>query len=108
MWYYGFYMSKNRITEIQEKIFNVVIVISYLLYIILLFGISENAPKYLDSLHFYVSVYVSFFLLIRFNPLRHHIKFNELDRKIAFSAGALLFTSVTMNYILKTLNIVSL
>ena len=97
-------LSKDKLMKLQNTVFNIIILLSYLLYIIVLFGVSYEAPKYLNTLDYYVSVYVSFFLIVRFNPFRK-IEFNDLDRKIAFSAGTLLFTSVVMNSILTKMGI---
>jgi hypothetical protein len=33
----------------------------------------------------------------RFNPLRTHYEFTDLDRKIAFSAGAFILTTTALN-----------
>ena len=62
-------------------------------------GISKTAPMYLDDFDYYVKIYISLFLLWRFNMFRK-IEFNELDRKIAFSAGLFLFTSTAVYTIL--------
>jgi hypothetical protein len=68
-----------------------------------LLGLSENAPQYLDDLEYYVKIYVSLFLLIRFNPFQR-IHFTELDSKIAFSAGFfLLATTAIEGFVLKYL-----
>jgi hypothetical protein len=33
----------------------------------------------------------------RFNPVRTHYEFTDLDRKIAFSAGAFILTTTALN-----------
>jgi len=68
---------------------------TYLIYIIGIIGISNNAPIYLEDFDYYVKIYISLFLLWRFNMFRT-IKLTELDRKIAFSAGLFLFTSTSV------------
>jgi hypothetical protein len=83
----------------QEKMFTYVIYSSYILYFIVLFGLSTQAPKYLDLLEIFIKIYVSLFLLIRFNPFRH-VKFTDLDRRIAFSAGLFIFTTSVINEII--------
>jgi len=37
----------------------------------------------------------------RFNPLREKYEFTELDRKIAFSAGAFILTTTALNQYLE-------
>ena len=91
----------TNVHGIQEKIFNIVIFINYLLYFIIIFGISINAPDYLSSLDYYVKMYISGFLLLRFNPFRK-VEFTELDRKIVFSAAIFIFTTTAINSLLIT------
>jgi len=93
----------KTIYHFQDAAFNIVIYLTWFLYIIILLGLSENAPQYLDDLEYYVKIYVSLFLLIRFNPFQR-IQFTELDSKIAFSAGVfLLATTAIEGFVLKYL-----
>ena len=89
----------TNIYGIQENFFNIVIFINYLLYFIIVFGISINAPDYLSSLDYYVKMYISGFLLFRFNPFRK-VEFTELDRKIVFSSAIFIFTTTAINSLL--------
>ena len=89
----------DKTEQFQSHAFDIIIVISYTLYFLILFGISASAPNYLNTFDSYVKIYVSLFLLWRFNVFRK-IKFTDLDRKIAFSAGVFLFTTTTLNQIL--------
>lgn len=91
----------TNIHKIQEKIFNIVIVTNYILYFAIILGISINAPTYLASLDYYVKMYVSLFLLLRFNPFRK-VEFTELDRKIVFSSAIFIFTTTAINSLLIT------
>lgn len=79
-----------------EKIYDIIIYTNYILYTIIFLGISSTAPKYLDELNFYVHIYIAVFLLYRFNPFRK-IQFNNLDRKVAFSAGLFILTTSSLN-----------
>jgi len=85
--------------KIQDFWFNIFIGSSYLLYILFALGIFRSAPQYLQTLDYYVKIYISLFLLWRFNPFRS-VQFTELDRKISFSAGIFLFTTSAVNQIL--------
>jgi hypothetical protein len=92
-------MTKISLYNIQNTIFNYVIFISYFLYFIIAFGFSTSAPQYLEDLQYWVKIYISIFLIYRFNFFRK-IQFTELDRKVAFSAGLFLFTTTIFDQIL--------
>ena len=92
---------KKNIYKFQYNLFTIIIYITWALYISILLGLSVNAPQYLDDLQYYVKIYVSVFLIYRFNPLRR-VNFTRLDAKIAFSAGLFLITTTAINTILKT------
>jgi hypothetical protein len=89
----------KELYKIQDAAFNIFIVTSYLLYSLFAIGLFTSAPQYLEQLDYYVKIYISLFLLWRFNPFRK-IEFTELDRKISFSAGIFLFTTSAINQIL--------
>lgn len=91
----------TNIHVLQTNILYTVIYITYILYIAIALGISANAPEYLDVLQYYMKIYISLFLVYRFNPFRN-VKFTDLDAKIAFSAGCFLLATTIVNSILKT------
>jgi len=90
-------MNKHIINKWQEKFFDIFIYLSYILVILSAFGLSKTAPVYLETLDYYVRIYICLFLIWRFNPLRTYITFTNLDRKIAFSAGAFILTTTALN-----------
>jgi hypothetical protein len=90
-------ISKSKLHEAQNHFFDLFINISYGLIFLSALGISEAAPKYLDSLDYYVRIYICLFLMWRFNPLRKKYEFTDLDRKIAFSAGVFILTTTALN-----------
>ena len=92
-------MTKNNIYNFQNTIFNYIIFASYFLYILIALGLSASAPQYLETIQYWVKIYISLFLIYRFNFFRK-IQFTELDRKVAFSAGLFLFTTTILNQIL--------
>jgi hypothetical protein len=92
-------MLSKKIYDVQNRGFDIFIFISWVLYIAVLLGVSVNAPSYLDDVDYYAKIYVSLFLLYRFNAFRK-VTFTELDRKIAFSAGVFLFTSTALNQVI--------
>lgn len=86
--------------KVQEHIFDFTFVIIYFLYFLIALGLSATAPKYLSFLDYYVKIYVSLFLIWRFNPFRN-VRFKPLDKKIAFNAGLfVLFATTSINQIL--------
>jgi hypothetical protein len=90
-------MKSTTLHKYQERMFDLIIYTTYFLIIISALGLSESAPKYLTELDYYVRVYICLFLMWRFNPFRSHYEFIDLDRKIAFSAGAFILTTTTLN-----------
>jgi hypothetical protein len=84
----------------QDNIFNISIYVTWILYIVIALGLSANAPQYLDVLHSFIKIYVSLFLIYRFNPFRK-IKFTDLDAKIAFSSGIFLLGTTALDRILQ-------
>jgi hypothetical protein len=90
-------MNKQQLHNFQENLFNIFIYVSYILMILSAFGLSQTAPTYLQSLDYYVRIYICLFLIWRFNPFRSHYDFTDLDRKIAFSAGVFILTTTALN-----------
>ena len=90
-------LTKKFLHNIQDRIFNLVIFISWILIIVSALGFSQSAPKLLEDLDYYVRIYICIFLMWRFNPLRTHYEFTDLDRKIVFSAGLFILTTTALN-----------
>lgn len=84
----------------QHKLVDLIQIITIILYIIISFGLSTIAPQYLSYLRQFLKIYVSLFLIYRFNYFRT-IKLTELDRKIGFNAGILLIGTDIINYIVQ-------
>jgi len=86
--------------EFQEKIFTFTIILSWILYISIALGLWSKAPMYLNDLQYYTKIYVSLFLILRFNPFRT-VEFTQLDRTVAFSSGLFLLGTTFINSILQ-------
>jgi hypothetical protein len=93
-------VNSKVLNNVQNNLFNFIIIITWILYLLITFGLSVNAPQYLEDIHYFVKIYISLFLIIRFNPLRR-VKFTNLDRKIAFNAGIFLLGTSFINQILQ-------
>jgi len=91
---------RENIHKFQNRMFDIVIYTTYFLYIVVALGLSTQAPQYLNDLLYFTKVYVSLFLVYRFNPFRD-VQFTELDRKIAFSAGTFLLATIAIDKIIK-------
>jgi hypothetical protein len=82
----------------QHRLVDLIQIITIILYVVISFGLSTVAPQYLSYLKQFLKIYVSLFLIYRFNDFRT-VKLTELDKKIGFNAGILLIGSDVINYI---------
>jgi len=93
------FLKNINIHKFQSEAFSFILYLTWFLYFVIAFGLSANAPQYLNDLQYYVKIYVSFFLILRFNPFRR-VKFTELDGRIAFSSGIFLLATTAVDKIL--------
>ena len=84
------------IHRLHNKAYDIIIYITWFLYVAIALGLSANAPQYLGDMQYYVKMYVSLFLIYRFNPFRR-VTFTGLDAKIAFSSGVFLLATTAIN-----------
>jgi hypothetical protein len=84
--------------DVYKKIFLYGINLSYILYFIVLFGITGYAPEYLNYLRNFLKVYIAVLLIVLYNPytFRKKSEFGEFDRKLVFSSGIFLLLSTTL------------
>ena len=83
--------------NIYENIFYYTVNVTYILYIIILFGVGGFAPEYLEYLNIFLKLYIGLILFIRFNPLTYKSKkFTEFDRKLVFSSSIFLLLSTAL------------
>ena len=87
--------NANAFLKYYFIIFNILLVATY-------FGVGFSAPWWLSTFDYYLKIGISMFLIYRFNPFKT-IDFEELDRRVAFSAGMILFTSSVINKILPSI-----
>ena len=84
--------------------------IVYFLYIVTFLGVWDKAPIYLTQVDYYLKLLIALLLIVLFNPLHNISKFNEFHKDVAFSAGFLLLTSMTLtgirNQLTKTFTMV--
>jgi hypothetical protein len=80
----------QNLVKIQHLIIDGFIYVTFILFFLIFIGIIQKQPIYVDEIIFIFKVFISFYLMIRFNDFRKNIKFTELDRKVCFSAGTYL------------------
>jgi len=83
----------NNALKYYTYLFNFMIVSTYI-------GIGITRPMWMTVIDYYLKIFVSIFLVYRFNPFRNKIFLEELDRRVVFTAGIILFTSTILNKIL--------
>ena len=90
----------DYITKLQLYFVILIIITINLLTILNALNLFSNAKFYLDTVLFYFKMYLSLYMIYRFNSFRH-IKFTVLDKEIAFFAGILVFSTTILDTILK-------
>jgi hypothetical protein len=94
------------IHSLQNILFDIALFIWYILLGLTYFNAFQSAPYYLDLLNAIIKIYISLFLMWRFNDLRN-VQFTRLDKKIVFNAAVYLFMStVLMQFIIKKMIII--
>ena len=99
------YLGKLTNNSLHKNIFYYVSFFSIMILLITNIGITNIGiininPSYINKIHIGLLYYVCFILLIRFNPFikqTNIISDSKFDRKIAFSAGIILFTTIISN-----------
>tara|TARA_X000000368_G_scaffold313540_2_gene251153 strand:+ start:166 stop:522 length:357 start_codon:yes stop_codon:yes gene_type:complete len=90
-------MGKNKSFQ---KTYITLLRINMFLYLFTFLGIFSIPSKYTDDINLFLKTIVSLFLIIRFNPYTK-TKFSEMDKRIVFSAALFLFSTTTLNSIIK-------
>ena len=87
-------------TPIHHYVFDTSVFFLHVIYVAVAFGFLEKEPEYMMAIDYWVKVFMSLFLLWRFNPWVK-ITFSDFDRRVVFSAGMFLFTvTIVNNYLL--------
>ena len=82
--------------SIQYKLFTLFLILFYAFAIVSALGLYPNAHTYVETMDYYMRIYICLFLIWRFNPLSKH-RFDELDKKIVFIAGMLILSTTALN-----------
>ena len=87
-------------TKKEIIMFDVITIITYILFIGYTIGYYPEAKKYLDFINSVVRIFISLLLIWKFNRFNNE-KFTQFDKKIAFYAGSFLFsTTIIYNIII--------
>jgi len=74
-----------------------ILYISYILTIITIFGLSTYAPQYLKMLREIIKIFITCFLIVKFNPFIKKDKMLTLfEREIVFSAAIFLLLTTSL------------
>ena len=84
----------DDVVDYAGKRYEYVVVMMYLIYAILFFGIININPEYIDDFRWGMQTFVCLFLLYRFNPFRKqtHV-LRQYDAKIIFSSALFLLVN---------------
>ena len=83
-------------------------IIYYFLYALSLVGVSLVAPLYLTYFSSLVKIYISLFLIYKFNPFKKKITCNDYDKSLIFNSAIFLLLTTTIGDLLKSLNLEAL
>ena len=86
---------KQTFFYLHNLLITMFIHITYSILLIYTLGFFDKGKEYLTILDSYMKIYVSIFLIIRFNPFSNN-KFNDLDRKFAFTSGMLILSTTAI------------
>lgn len=88
----------------QYKLFTTFFVLFYVFTFLSALGLYPKAHAYVETMDYYMRIYICLFLIWRFNPMSKH-RFDELDKKIVFLAGMIILSTTALNQYLTLLKI---
>jgi hypothetical protein len=98
--------KKGLLYYVQDHALNIFIILSWISVITLSLGFTIINPQYISLMNYYIKIYVSLYLMYRFNMFRK-VQFTDLDRKIVFSAAVFIFTATALDkYLLDNISTV--
>jgi hypothetical protein len=92
--------------ETQFLVFTTVNFILSCLVVASFLGVTPISPKYTETILTIMQIYVSLFLVVRFNPFVKKPNFSPLDREVVYYAGLVMLANTTFaKYVKDQLNI---
>jgi hypothetical protein len=92
--------------DIIEKAYNILKILFFVIYILVILGISSSAPQYLNIIENIFMTLVALILIYFFNPFTKTIC-NDFHRHVAFSAGAAILLQLSIFRFLEPTKIIS-
>ena len=92
--------------ELVEKAYNILKILFFVIYILVILGISSSAPQYLNIIENIFMTLVALILIYFFNPFTKTIC-NDFHRHVAFSAGAAILLQLSIFRFLEPTNLIS-
>lgn len=92
--------------DIIEKAYNILKILFFVIYILVILGISNSAPQYLNIIENIFMTLVALILIYFFNPFTKTIC-NDFHRHVAFSAGAAILLQLSFFRFLEPTNLIS-
>ena len=83
----------NILDQIANPIYYWLIIIIYIIYLAVFFGIFYVNNSYIHQLDVFIQIFIATILIIRYNPFRKHI-FHENDNTIIFASAFFLLMNV--------------
>jgi hypothetical protein len=87
----------------MEQVFLFLTYLSYFFYFVIYFNLWEKAPDYLNDTRSFLQFYVALLLIYFFNPFVKN-NFTNFHRRIAFSSGIMLITSISFGKLLEKIS----
>jgi hypothetical protein len=92
--------------NIVEIAYNTLKILFFVIYILVILGISNNAPQYLAIIENIFMTLIAIILIYFFNPFTKKIC-NDFHRHVAFSAGAAILLQLSIFRFLEPTNLIS-
>ena len=92
--------------ELVEKAYYILKILFFVIYILVILGISSSAPQYLNIIENIFMTLVALILIYFFNPFTKTIC-NDFHRHVAFSAGAAILLQLSIFRFLEPTNLIS-
>jgi len=86
----------------HENIFLIVSHLTWIIYFLSIFGISIFGIKFFNNAQEIIRIYISLFLIIKFNPFTNKKSFTDFDKRIVFQAGVFILSTTIINQIIIT------
>jgi hypothetical protein len=91
--------------EIIEKAYNTLKILFFIIYILVILGVSSAAPEYLTIVENIFMTLVAVILIYFFNPFTKTVC-NDFHRHVAFSAGAAILLQLSIFKFLEPTNLI--